>query len=66
MFLYKIMIRMYSGLMLNYLLVAPLTQAGLNPAHDLGMQMVTRAIGWGDIAFPNHLRGYFYVDIFAR
>ena len=38
-------------------LVAPLTQAGLNPARDLGPRLVAWLMGWGDAAFPDRVGG---------
>ncbi len=46
-------------------LIAPLTQAGLNPARDFGPRLVAWAYGWGDAAFPDHIGGFFYVYILA-
>jgi len=46
-------------------LIAPLTQAGLNPARDFGPRLVAWACGWGDAAFPDHVGGFFYVYIVA-
>lgn len=46
-------------------LIAPLTQAGLNPARDFGPRMVAWATGWGDAAFPDHSGGFFFVYILA-
>ncbi len=46
-------------------LIAPLTQAGLNPARDFGPRLVAWACGWGDAAFPDHIGGFFYVYILA-
>lgn len=46
-------------------LIAPLTQAGLNPARDFGPRMVAWATGWGDAAFPDQIGGFFYVYILA-
>ena len=44
-------------------LLAPLTQAGLNPARDLGPRMVAWLFGWGDAAFPDSSGGFFFVYI---
>ncbi len=44
-------------------LVAPLTQAGLNPARDFGPRMVAWATGWGSAAFPDQSGGFFLVYI---
>jgi len=46
-------------------LIAPLTQAGLNPARDLGPRMVAWIFGWGNAAFPDHLGGFFLVYILS-
>jgi len=46
-------------------LVAPLTQAGLNPARDLGPRMVAWLMGWGSVAFPDRIGGFFFVYILA-
>ncbi|NLD36982.1 MAG: aquaporin family protein [Desulfatiglans sp.] len=44
-------------------LIAPLTQAGLNPARDLGPRLVAWLAGWGNAAFPDQAGGFFYVYI---
>lgn len=44
-------------------LIAPLTQAGLNPARDFGPRMVAWIFGWGDAAFPDQNAGFFLVYI---
>jgi len=44
-------------------LVAPLTQAGLNPARDFGPRMVAWIMGWGSAAFPDSNGGFFFVYI---
>lgn len=44
-------------------LVAPLTQAGLNPARDFGPRMVAWIAGWGNAAFPDSSGGFFLVYI---
>ncbi len=44
-------------------LIAPLTQAGLNPARDFGPRLVAWIMGWGDAAFPDSSGGFFWVYI---
>lgn len=44
-------------------LIAPLTQAGLNPARDFGPRLVAGMMGWGSAAFPDQNGGFFYVYI---
>lgn len=46
-------------------LIAPLTQAGLNPARDLGPRMVAWVFGWGNAAFPDQVGGFFLVYILS-
>jgi glycerol uptake facilitator protein len=46
-------------------LIAPLTQAGLNPARDFGPRMVAWIAGWGTAAFPDQCGGFFFVYIFG-
>lgn len=46
-------------------LVAPLTQAGLNPARDFGPRLVAWIFGWGAAAFPDQSGGFFFVYILA-
>jgi glycerol uptake facilitator protein len=46
-------------------LLAPLTQAGLNPARDLGPRLVAWLMGWGDAAFPDRAGGFFHVYVLA-
>jgi len=37
---------------------APLTQAGWNPARDLGPRIVSAMAGWGSVAFPGPRNGF--------
>lgn len=46
-------------------LIAPLTQAGLNPARDFGPRLVAWLTGWGGAAFPDACGGFFFVYILA-
>ena len=46
-------------------LIAPLTQAGLNPARDFAPRLVALIFGWGVAAFPDGSGGAFWVYIFA-
>jgi glycerol uptake facilitator protein len=46
-------------------LIAPLTQAGLNPARDFGPRMVAWIAGWGNAAFPDGKGGFFWIYILA-
>lgn len=46
-------------------LIAPLTQAGLNPARDLGPRVVAWLMGWGEAAFPDQVGGFFHVYVLA-
>lgn len=46
-------------------LIAPLTQAGLNPARDLGPRLVAWVTGWGEVAFPDRCGGFFTVYVLS-
>lgn len=46
-------------------ILAPLTQAGLNPARDFGPRLVALLAGWKTIAIPGPRGGFFIVYILA-
>ena len=45
--------------------VAPYTQAGLNPARDFGPRLVAYFAGWNSAAFPDASIGFFTIYIIA-
>lgn len=46
-------------------LIAPLTQAGINPARDFGPRLVAMIFGWGEAAYPDKQGGFLFVYIVA-
>ncbi|NOY69414.1 MAG: aquaporin [Deltaproteobacteria bacterium] len=44
-------------------ILAPLTQAGLNPARDLAPRLFSYLVGWGDAAFPDNHYGFLTVYV---
>lgn len=46
-------------------IIAPLTQAGINPARDLGPRLVSYLAGWKSVAIPGPQGGFFLVYIAA-
>jgi glycerol uptake facilitator protein len=58
---------LFIGLTVSILIavIAPLTQAGFNPARDFGPRLFAWLAGWGDIAIPGPRRGFFSVYILA-
>lgn len=58
---------MFIGLTVSSIIffIAPLTQAGLNPARDFGPRLVAYFAGWGDAALPDAVGGWFWVYVLA-
>lgn len=46
-------------------LIAPLTQAGINPARDFSPRMAAWIFGWDQASFPDQSGGFFWVYILA-
>ena len=63
----KILFGLMIGLAVSIIIciVAPLTQAGLNPARDFGPRLFAWASGWGSVAIPGPRGGFFTVYILS-
>ena len=51
------------GLAMIISVLAPLTQAGFNPARDFGPRLFSYLAGWGNVAIPGPRGGFFAVYI---
>jgi len=56
-----LMIGLVVGVIIS--VIAPITQAGLNPARDFGPRLVAYFLGWGAIAIPGPRGGWLTVYI---
>jgi glycerol uptake facilitator protein len=63
----KILFGLMIGLTVSIIIciVAPLTEAGLNPARDFGPRLFAWFAGWGSVAIPGPRGGFFTVYILS-
>ncbi len=63
----RFMVPLFIGLTVSIIIsvIAPLTQAGLNPARDFGPRLVAYILGWGEVAIPGPRGGFFTVYILS-
>jgi glycerol uptake facilitator protein len=63
----RFMVPLFIGLTVAIIIsiIAPLTQAGLNPARDFGPRLVSYILGWGSVAIPGPRGGFFTVYILS-
>ncbi|MBF0207213.1 MAG: aquaporin family protein, partial [Oligoflexia bacterium] len=63
----NILAPLFIGLSVSVLIcvVAPLTQAGFNPARDLSPRLFAAVAGWGQAAFPEIAGSFFTVYVIA-
>jgi glycerol uptake facilitator protein len=63
----KVLFGLMIGLTVSIIIciVAPLTQAGLNPARDFGPRLFAWFAGWGPVAIPGPRGGFFAVYILS-
>ena len=61
------MVPFFIGLTVTIIIcvIAPLTQAGLNPARDLSPRLFSWLAGWGQAAFPDTHYGFLTVYVLA-
>jgi len=54
-----------AALTMLIMLLAPITQAGFNPARDLGPRLFSWFAGWGSVAIPGPRGGFFTVYVLS-